>query len=307
MLNFIGINVYIEVKVDNKILITVSDIHGIKQYNFSSSIKKKMWYGLFITVVLFIGVFIYFFMLNHKIENLNYNNKLLISQNKEIKINENILIDKQSKFTVLEKKYQFKEKELEKQILEIKFKNEQTILKMNKLIVVNEEKKIRKKKALIAKKKSEEKKKALIAKKKSEEKKKALIAKKKSSKKAEKLPAIAKTKLGKKYVWGAIGPRTFDCSGFTSYVYKKTGVNIPRTSRSQSKYGKAVKREHLKAGDLIFFDTSRQSKGIINHVGIYIGNNNFIHASSAKKRVVITSLNKPFYSSRYKWARRVIN
>jgi cell wall-associated NlpC family hydrolase len=113
--------------------------------------------------------------------------------------------------------------------------------------------------------------------------------------------------LGKRYVWGAIGPSYFDCSGFTSYVYKKTGINIPRTSRQQSRYGKLVDRKHLKEGDLIFFDTSRAAKGIINHVGIYIGNNQFIHASSAKKRVVITSLNSKFYSNCFKWARRVIN
>ena len=119
------------------------------------------------------------------------------------------------------------------------------------------------------------------------------------------LEQIAKTKLGKRYVWGAVGPGTFDCSGFTSYVYKKVGVNIPRTSRVQSKYGKFIKRGHLKKGDLIFFDTSHGKKGFVNHVGIYLGNNKFIHASSAKKRVVITSLAKPFYSSRYKCARRV--
>jgi hypothetical protein len=119
------------------------------------------------------------------------------------------------------------------------------------------------------------------------------------------LEKIAKAKLGKRYVWGAVGPGTFDCSGFTSYVYKKVGVNIPRTSRVQSKYGKFIKRGHLKKGDLIFFDTSRGKKGFVNHVGIYLGNNKFIHASSAKKRVVITSLAKPFYSSRYKCARRV--
>ncbi len=115
----------------------------------------------------------------------------------------------------------------------------------------------------------------------------------------------AKKQLGKRYVWGATGPRTFDCSGFTSYVCKKNGVYIPRTSISQSKVGKRVNRRGLKAGDLVFFDTSKRHRGYINHVGIYIGNNKFIHASSAKKRVVITSLEKPFYKSRFKWGSRV--
>jgi len=116
---------------------------------------------------------------------------------------------------------------------------------------------------------------------------------------------LAKNELGKKYIWGATGPQCFDCSGFTSSIYKKLGINIPRVSRNQAKHGIYVKRENLKMGDLIFFDTSKEKKGIINHVGIYLGENKFIHASSAKKAVVVTSLNKPFYSQRYKWARRV--
>lgn len=127
-----------------------------------------------------------------------------------------------------------------------------------------------------------------------------------SSVKGKKLIALAKKKLGKRYVWGATGQRnTFDCSGLTSYVCKKNGIKIPRRAIEQSKYGKYVKRSDLKPGDLIFFDTSKRRKGYVNHVGIYIGNNKFIHASSAKKKVVITSLNKNFYSQRYKGARRV--
>ena len=123
--------------------------------------------------------------------------------------------------------------------------------------------------------------------------------------KREKITSLAKKKLGRRYVWGATGQKnTFDCSGFTKYVYKKNGIDIPRTSINQSKYGKYVSRENLKKGDLIFFDTSKQGKGYVNHVGIYLGNGKFIHASSAKKKVVITSLNKKFYSKRYKGARR---
>ena len=124
--------------------------------------------------------------------------------------------------------------------------------------------------------------------------------------KSIKITKLAKTKLGRKYVWGAVGQKnTFDCSGLTTYVCKKNGISIPRRAIAQSKYGKFVSRSHLKPGDLIFFDTSKKRKGYVNHVGIYIGDNKFIHASSAKKKVVITSLNKPFYSQRYKGARRV--
>jgi cell wall-associated NlpC family hydrolase len=139
------------------------------------------------------------------------------------------------------------------------------------------------------------------------EKLKKLKEKNQHSSSNKKLLPIAKTKLGKRYVWGAVGPKAFDCSGFTSYVYKKIGYNIPRTSRQQSKYGKSIKRSDLKPGDLIFFDTSKRRENIINHVGIYVGDNKFIHASSAKKRVIITSLNKNFYSQRYKWAKRIIH
>ncbi|MBA1421141.1 MAG: LysM peptidoglycan-binding domain-containing protein [Epsilonproteobacteria bacterium] len=123
--------------------------------------------------------------------------------------------------------------------------------------------------------------------------------------KSSKIISLAKKKLGRRYVWGATGEKnTFDCSGFTKYVYKKNGIKLPRRAIAQSKYGKYVPRKNLKKGDLIFFDTSKHRKGYVNHVGIYLGNGKFIHASSAKKKVVITSLNKRFYSQRYKGARR---
>ena len=119
------------------------------------------------------------------------------------------------------------------------------------------------------------------------------------------LSKIAINQLGKHYVWGAVGPRTFDCSGFTSYVYRKLGVNIPRTSRMQARFGKLIRYSQLRPGDLVFFDTSRRQQGSVNHVGIYLGSNKFIHASSARHKVVITSLSKTFYRKRFKWARRI--
>ena len=122
--------------------------------------------------------------------------------------------------------------------------------------------------------------------------------------KCTKLVTDAKKKLGKKYVWGASGTcNTYDCSSFTKYVYRKNGITIPRTSIMQSKHGQYVKREDLQEGDLVFFDTSKQRKGYVNHVSIYLGDNKFIHASSAKKKVVISDLSK-FYGQRYKGARR---
>jgi len=122
--------------------------------------------------------------------------------------------------------------------------------------------------------------------------------------KSKNIIKLAKQKLGKKYVWGAIGKSgTFDCSGFTRYIYQKNGIHIPRTSRNQAKYGKLVSRNNLKKGDLIFFDTSMPRKGYVNHVGIYLGRGKFIHASSAKKKVTISKL-RNFYAKRYKCARR---
>jgi len=115
----------------------------------------------------------------------------------------------------------------------------------------------------------------------------------------------AKEHLGKRYLWGAIGPKRFDCSGFTSYVYRKMGIKIPRVSKNQGKVGLKVARKELRKGDLVFFDTSRRRRGYINHVGIYIGNHKFIHASSSRRRVIISNLDKKFYKARFKWGRRV--
>ncbi|MEA3491708.1 MAG: LysM peptidoglycan-binding domain-containing C40 family peptidase [Campylobacterota bacterium] len=122
-------------------------------------------------------------------------------------------------------------------------------------------------------------------------------------------PAIkeAQKHLGKKYVWGANGPKTFDCSGFTCYISNKNGIRLPRTSVRQAEVGKRVTKSKLKAGDLIFFDTSKTRKGVVNHVGIYIGNNKFIHASSGANKVVISSLNQGFYRQRFMWGRRISN
>ncbi|MEK5577138.1 C40 family peptidase, partial [Clostridioides difficile] len=95
--------------------------------------------------------------------------------------------------------------------------------------------------------------------------------------KADKLINIAKSKQGCKYVWGAEGPNTFDCSGFTQWCYKQIGIKIPRTVATQSKAGKAVDlkdKSKWKAGDLL----CRIGGGSSNHVVMYIGNNQIIHS-----------------------------
>ncbi|AUN13391.1 C40 family peptidase [Paraclostridium sordellii] len=116
--------------------------------------------------------------------------------------------------------------------------------------------------------------------------------------------SLAKQQLGKPYVWGAEGPSSFDCSGFTQYVFKNAaGKNLPRVSKEQSKFGQSVNKSNLQKGDLIFFDTDKD--GVVNHVGIYMGNNEFIHASSGGKKVIISQLNS-YYNSVYTNARRVL-
>jgi len=124
----------------------------------------------------------------------------------------------------------------------------------------------------------------------------------------KKVESYAKKLLGYKYVWGATGPKTFDCSGFTQKVYRKTaGIRLPRVSRDQAKVGKYIKYAKLKKGDMVFFDTEKKYTKRVNHVGIYIGNNKFIHASSARKKIIITSFKrKPFYKKRFLWGRRVL-
>ena len=118
----------------------------------------------------------------------------------------------------------------------------------------------------------------------------------------------AKSFLGKKYVWGATGPHTFDCSGLTQWVYRDVGINIPRVSRDQARVGQYVNYHQLKRGDMVFFDTKKKKNGVVSHVGIYLGSGNFIHASSSAKKVVIYNFEeKPFYKERFMWGRRVIH
>ena len=117
----------------------------------------------------------------------------------------------------------------------------------------------------------------------------------------EKLVNLAKSKLGCKYVYGATGPNTFDCSGLTQWCHKQLGITIPRTSLDQSKSGKAVNKSDLQLGDLIFWKTTSAEVG---HVGMYVGNNQFIHAPNKSKPVKYDSLDNSYYKSRYVRSRR---
>ena len=116
-----------------------------------------------------------------------------------------------------------------------------------------------------------------------------------------KLVELAKSKLGCKYVWGATGENTFDCSGLTYWCHKQIGISIPRTSLEQSRSGKSVSKSDLQPGDLVFFKTTSAPVG---HVGMYVGNGQFIHAPNKSKPVKYDSLSSSYYSSRYVNARR---
>lgn len=114
----------------------------------------------------------------------------------------------------------------------------------------------------------------------------------------------AKSMIGVKYIYAGASPSTgFDCSGLTMYAYAKAGVSLPHNSVSQSKLGIAVSRSNLQPGDLVFFATSGSG---INHVGIYIGNNNFINAQSGAGQVKQQSLATSYWSNAYVTARRYI-
>lgn len=112
--------------------------------------------------------------------------------------------------------------------------------------------------------------------------------------------------LGKPYNYGApVGDTSsFDCSSFTVTVFKKHGVNLPRTSRSQAKVGKWVSKSNLKKGDLLFYDTD--FNGTINHVTIYAGNGKMLGAQSSTG-VAFTNAFSSYWGKRYVKAKRVLN
>lgn len=114
--------------------------------------------------------------------------------------------------------------------------------------------------------------------------------------------------IGTRYRSGASGPGGFDCSGFTSYLYKQMGIDLNRSSRGQYTQGEAVTNSNLQTGDLVFFSSPRSGRGV-GHVGIVVdydpmnGNFSFIHASI--KGVKVSQSNEPYYSRRYIGARRI--
>ncbi|MBD3795007.1 MAG: C40 family peptidase [Epsilonproteobacteria bacterium] len=112
---------------------------------------------------------------------------------------------------------------------------------------------------------------------------------------------IALKELGKEYKWSAVGPNAYDCSGYTSYVYGQKGIFLPRVAKEQAMVGNFVDKNRIVRGDLLFFDS--KSNPEISHVGIYLGDGTFVHASSAQHKVTISPL-EGYYKERLKVARR---
>ncbi|ASA26566.1 hydrolase [Paenibacillus donghaensis] len=118
-----------------------------------------------------------------------------------------------------------------------------------------------------------------------------------------KMDKVIDNTLGTKYVSGGVSTNGFDCSGFTMYVFDKIGINLPHQSGSQYQMGTAISRSDLREGDLLFFNTS--GKGV-SHVGIYVGDDKFAHASS-KRGVTISTLSDSYYVDRYVGAKRIMS
>ena len=117
---------------------------------------------------------------------------------------------------------------------------------------------------------------------------------------AEALISKAKEYLGVRYVYGGSGPKSFDCSGFTMYLCRQFGISLPHSATSQWQSGKGTKVSDISSlipGDLVYFcDPSRSNGKACSHCGVYLGDGQFIHASSSKAKVVISDLTSGYYN-----------
>lgn len=125
-----------------------------------------------------------------------------------------------------------------------------------------------------------------------------------SSALGEQIVALAKQYLGTPYVLVGNGPSSFDCSGFTKYIYAQFGYTLNRTATDQLQNGVSVSRDELQPGDLVFFKYNTSKP--VSHVGIYIGNGEFIHASTNRYMVQIDQMNTGHYANVFVYARRIL-
>ncbi len=110
--------------------------------------------------------------------------------------------------------------------------------------------------------------------------------------------------LGVRYRFGGSGKTGVDCSGLVKNLFSKFDIDLPRSSREQFKQGEKVDRDKLEVGDLVFFSSGGKTP---THVGIYIGNDKFLHAARKARQVIVSDLNKFWYTMRYLGARRIMD
>ena len=118
-----------------------------------------------------------------------------------------------------------------------------------------------------------------------------------------KIVDIADDYLGVPYVWGGTTPKGFDCSGFVYYVVNQSGYSLSRSMSAQYKAGTPVSKDELQPGDLVFFQNTYTTG--MSHVGIYVGNGQFIHAPSSGKNVSYADLNSNYYVNHWYGACRL--
>lgn len=120
---------------------------------------------------------------------------------------------------------------------------------------------------------------------------------------ASKIISYGMSLIGTPYKYTGRSPKGFDCSGFTSYVFDNAvGISLPHSSRDQARMGTSVEKSELRPGDIVYFNTNGSG---VSHVGIYIGDNKFMHAST-NRGVTLTSLSESYYVKRYMGARRIL-
>lgn len=115
----------------------------------------------------------------------------------------------------------------------------------------------------------------------------------------------AKKYIGVRYSSGGSTPRGFDCSGYTQYVFAQIGVSILRHETDQMANSIIIPKEEMQCGDLVIFSYTGENGGFASHIGIYVGNNQVIHASGSKG-VTISDLDSPYYAKHYECSRRIL-